>query len=51
MQGYIETSAVEPTRMLAEMIATQRAYQANANMIKFQDETLGRAVNDIARIA
>jgi flagellar basal body rod protein FlgG len=51
LQGFVETSAVDPTRMLADMIDTQRAYEANANLIKYQDATLERAVNDIARIA
>lgn len=51
LQGYVESAAVDPTRMLADMIATQRAYEANANLIRYQDETLGRAVNDLARIA
>ncbi|MCG3179014.1 MAG: Flagellar basal-body rod protein FlgG [Phycisphaerae bacterium] len=50
LQGFVETSAVDPTRMLADMIDTQRAYEANANMIKYQDSTLDHAVNDIARL-
>jgi flagellar basal-body rod protein FlgF len=51
LQGFVEGSAVEPANMLARMIQTQRLYEANANMIRYQDQTLGRAVNDIARIA
>jgi len=50
VQGHVEASAVEPTTMLARLIETQRAYEANANMIRFQDQTLNRAVNDIGRI-
>ena len=50
VQGYIEGSAADPTALLAQMIMVQRAYEANANMIKCQDQTLGLAVNSIAKI-
>lgn len=50
VQGHVEGSAAEPTTLLARLIQVQRAYEANANMIRFQDQTLGRAVNDIAKI-
>ncbi|MDD4889825.1 MAG: flagellar hook-basal body protein [Phycisphaerae bacterium] len=49
-QGHVETSAAEPTSLLAQMILVQRAYEANANMIRLQDTTLGRAVNDVGKI-
>lgn len=50
VQGHLEASAAEATELLARMIQVQRAYEANANMIRFQDQTLARAVNDIGRI-
>lgn len=50
LQGHVENSAAEPTTLLAQMILVQRAYEANANMIRLQDQTLSRAVNDIAKI-
>ena len=50
-QGFIEGSGVEPTRALVNMILAQRTYDAAAKMIQHTDAMLGRAVNDIARLA
>jgi len=49
VQGYIETSNVNIVREMVEMIALSRAYEANARMLSVADETLGQAVNEIAR--
>ena len=46
----IEGSTVDPTTTMVEMIEASRAYQMNATLIGLADSTLGRAVNDIARI-
>ena len=35
---------------LVQMIAATRAYQLNATMLTLQDQTLGRAVNDVGRV-
>ncbi|MBF8222251.1 flagellar hook protein FlgE [Halomonas sp. 328] len=43
--GAIETSNVDMARELVEMIVTQRAYQANSQTIKTQDEVLQTAIN------
>ncbi len=48
--GAIEQSSVEPTHAMVSMIEVNRAYQMNATLIGLADSTLGRAVNDIARI-
>jgi len=48
---FVEGSRVEPARALVEMITAQRMYAAAAKMIQFSDSMLGRAVNDIARLA
>ncbi len=48
---FIEGSGVKPAAALVEMITAQRCYQAAAKMIQFADTMLGKAVNDIARIA
>ncbi|MFW6146684.1 MAG: flagellar hook-basal body protein [Planctomycetota bacterium] len=50
-QGFIEGSGVEPTRALVNMLLAQRSYDAAAQMIQHTDAMLGRAVNDIARLA
>lgn len=43
--GTIETSNVELTKQLVDLIIAQRAYQANSQTIKVQDEVLQNAVN------
>jgi flagellar basal-body rod protein FlgG len=45
----LELSNVQVVREMVEMITLSRAYEANSRMITIQDETLGRAVNEIAR--
>jgi flagellar basal body rod protein FlgG len=50
-QGIIEASGVDPTLALTDMIAATRAYEMGASMIRMQDESLGRLVNDVGRIA
>jgi flagellar basal-body rod protein FlgG len=48
--GFVETSNVDPTRELTELINAQRQLEANANMIRFQDQTLGKLVNEVGKI-
>jgi flagellar basal-body rod protein FlgG len=48
--GAIETSNVDATRTMVSMIEASRAYQMNATMIGLADQTLGRAVNEIAKV-
>ncbi|MCC6228714.1 MAG: flagellar basal-body rod protein FlgG [Phycisphaerales bacterium] len=39
-QGFLESSNVDPTRELIEMIRTQRAFEMNSQTIRTADETL-----------
>ena len=48
-QGFLENSNVSAVREMVELVALSRAYEANARMVQIHDETLGRAVNEIAR--
>jgi flagellar basal-body rod protein FlgG len=48
--GFVEGSNVDPTNELAQLISAQRQLEANANMIRFQDQTLAKAVNDVGKI-
>lgn len=48
--GYLELANVEPVREMVEMMAVMRAYEAAQRAVRAHDETLGRAVNDIARV-
>lgn len=48
-QGFLENSNVNVVREMVELVALSRAYEANARLVSLHDETLGRAVNEIAR--
>ena len=50
VQGALESSSVEPVRELTSLVAAFRAYEMNAQMLKIQDEMLGRAANDVGRL-
>lgn len=43
--GTVETSNVELTKQLVDLIIAQRTYQANSQTVKVQDEVLQTAVN------
>ncbi len=49
-QGFREGSSVESVREMTEMIQAQRAYELNLRALRTQDETLGRAVNDVGKL-
>ena len=50
VQGMVEMSNVEPTSELTAMIEAQRALEANANILRMQDATLQRLVNEVGKI-
>ena len=45
-----EQANCDPTTELAALMDTQRQLEANANMIRYQDQMLNRLVNDVAKI-
>ena len=47
---FIEGANVDPTTELAELMETQRQLEANANMIRYQDQTLQKLVNEVGKI-
>lgn len=47
-QGSVEMSNVEVVREMVRMIEVHRAYEANQKVVQAHDETLGKAVNEIA---
>lgn len=49
--GFVERSNVDPAVELSQLMAAQRELEANANMIRYQDQTLARLVNDVAKVA
>lgn len=50
VQGFTESSNVNSVREMVEMINVVKAYEASQKAVKAHDETLGRAVNDIANL-
>jgi flagellar basal-body rod protein FlgF len=48
--GFVERSNAEPTTQLSALLDAQRQLEANANLIRYQDQTLGRLVNDVGKI-
>lgn len=46
--GHLEASSVSAVREMTSLIEAHRAYEANARMISLQDETLGKAISQIA---
>lgn len=48
---FVERANVDPTTELAALMDTQRQLEANANMIRYQDQTLQRLVNDVGKIS
>ncbi len=49
--GAIEESGVDPIRALMKMIEATKAVTGNANMIRYHDLTMDRAVNVLGRVA
>lgn len=47
VQGSLENSNINSIREMVDMITVVKAYEANQKVLRAQDETLGRAVNDI----
>ena len=48
--GQLEGSGAHPISELVRMITAQRSYEAAASAVRVTNETLDRAVNDIARV-
>jgi flagellar basal body rod protein FlgG len=48
--GMLERANVDPMSEMALMMETLRQLEANANMIRYQDQMLSRAVNDVGKI-
>lgn len=49
LSGRLETSNVNPVTAMIDMLSALRAYEANQKVIQAMDDTLGKAVNEIAR--
>jgi flagellar basal-body rod protein FlgG len=48
--GYVEASNVDVVSAMVEMIQINKLFEASSNAIRTQDASLGKAVNEIARL-
>ncbi len=48
--NFVERSNVDPAEELTQLMDAQRQLEANANMIRYQDETLAKAVTDVGKL-
>ena len=46
----VERANLDPATELAALMDTQRQLEANANMIRYQDQTLSKLVNEVGKI-
>jgi flagellar basal-body rod protein FlgF len=49
--GFVERSNVDPATELASLMDTQRQLEANANMIRYQDQTLGELISSVGKVS
>ena len=48
--GFVERSNVDPATEMVRLIEAQRQLEANANMIRYQDQATGRLVAEVGKI-
>jgi flagellar basal body rod protein FlgG len=48
--GYVEASGVDPIMAMMDVVAATKAITSNANMIRYHDQLLDRAVNTLGRV-
>jgi len=49
IQGFIESSNVNPVTEMVQMIEVNRAYEANQKVIQSEESTLGTLINQVAK--
>lgn len=49
-QGYLEGSNVDLATEMTRLMSAQRSYQANAQLLQMQDQTIGLAANDLGKV-
>lgn len=50
LQGYIESSNVNPVTAMVDMITVSRTYEANQKMIQVHDTLMGKAANEVGKV-
>lgn len=49
-QGYLESSNVDLTKQMTDMIEVSRSFEINQRMIRMHDEKLGKAASEIGKL-
>ena len=49
VQGFLESSSVNSVQEMVEMMNTLRLFEANQKALRYQDEALGQAINELGR--
>ena len=49
-QGYLEASNVNVVKEMVSMISIMRAYETNQKMMQSEDDTTGKAVNEVSKL-
>ncbi|MEF3305138.1 flagellar hook-basal body protein [Paenibacillus sp. GYB003] len=49
-QGFVETSNVDPTQAMVDLMSASRMYEANQKVIQAYDKSMEKAVNEIGRV-
>lgn len=50
IQGFVEASNVNPVTEMVRMIEVNRAYEANQKSIQSEDASLGKLINEVAKV-
>lgn len=50
MQGFIESSNVDVTQTMTEMMSTFRLYEANQKVLQAYDRSIEKTVNEVGRV-
>ncbi len=50
VQGYLEGSNANPSQLMTQLVEVGRSYEAAQNMVRNQDELLGRTIASLGRI-
>jgi len=49
-QGYLEISNANPTQLMTQLVEVARSYEAAQNLVRNQDELLGKSIASLGRI-
>ena len=49
-QGYLESSNVSIVKEMVSMISIMRAYETNQKMLQAEDDTTGKATNEVSKV-